>query len=104
RANAFGMPVQAYDIYWDEAFAAKHNVKRVETLDAILCNSDILSLHTNLSPETRGMINTKSLSNMRDGVLIINCARGELVETEAMYEALKSGKVGGYGTDVLDEE
>lgn len=104
RANAFGMPVQAYDIYWDEDFAARHNVKRIETLDAILCNSDIISLHTNLSPETRGMINAKSLGSMRDGVLIINCARGELVETDAMVEALKSGKVGGYGTDVLDEE
>ena len=50
------------------------------------------------------MINGDSLANMKDGVLILNCARGELVETGAMVDALENGKVGGYGTDVLDQE
>lgn len=104
RAKAFGMEIQAYDIYWDEGFAAEHGVRRCGDLDEILASSDVISLHTNLSDETRGMINAGSLARMRDGVIIINCARGELVETDAMVDALKSGKVRGYGTDVLDQE
>ena len=76
----------------------------VDSVEDLFATSDIISLHTNLSEETRGMINLKSLSKMKDGVIIINCARGELVETDAMVHALKMGKVGGYGTDVLDEE
>ncbi len=104
RARAFGLEVQAFDIYWDEAFAKEHGIRRCEQLDVLLNTSDIISLHTNLTEETRGLINAKSLTAMKDGVLIINCSRGELVEVGPMVEALKSGKVGGYGTDVLDVE
>ncbi len=104
RANAFGLAVLGYDIYWDAGFAAKHNVRRIESLPEILAAGDIVSLHTNLSHDTREMINARSLAQMKDGVLILNCARGELVDTTAMVEALNSGKVGGYGTDVLDQE
>ncbi len=104
RARAFGLDIQAYDIYWDEAFAREHNVVRCDSFEEIFATSEIISLHTNLTEETRGMINLKSLSKMKDGVIIINCARGELVETDAMVHALRMGKVGGYGTDVLDEE
>jgi len=104
RAKAFGMPVIAYDIYWDEAFAAEHGVKRCETMDDVLHEADVVSLHCFLSDETRGMINTSKLSEMKDGVVVLNCARGELVVSEDMAKGLESGKVGGYGTDVLDEE
>ena len=104
RAQAFGMPVIAYDVYWDDAFASKYGVARAESREALFAESDIISLHTNLSDETRHMINAQSIASMKDGVWIINCARGELVDTVAMAEALESGKVGGYGTDVLDEE
>lgn len=104
RAKAFGMEIQAFDIYWDEAFASEYGVKRCESFAELFETSDVISLHTNLTEETRNMINLKSLSTMRDGVIIINCARGELVDTDAMVHALKIGKVGGYGTDVLDEE
>jgi len=104
RAAAFGLPVVAYDIYWDEEFAAAHGVERMNSIDALFRCSDIISLHTNLTEETRGMINRKSISNMKDGAIIINCARGELVETDDMVKALKAGKIGGYGTDVLDQE
>lgn len=104
RANAFGLKVIAFDIYWDDAFAGEHGIRRCDSMDEVLENSDIVSLHCFLSDETRGMINKTKIAEMRDGVIVLNCARGELVETEAMAEALHSGKVGGYGADVLDEE
>jgi len=104
RAKAFGMEIVGYDIYWPEAFAAEHGIERAPSMEAVMEQAEILSLHTNLSEETRGMINLQSLSKMRDGVVIINCARGELVQTDAMIHGLKIGKVGGYGTDVLDDE
>jgi D-3-phosphoglycerate dehydrogenase / 2-oxoglutarate reductase len=104
RAKAFGMSIIAFDIYWDETFAREHGVQRAHSIDEIFAAADILSLHTNLSDETRGMVNAASIARMKDGVTILNCARGELVETDAMVAALHSGKVGGYGTDVLDEE
>jgi len=104
RAKAFGMTPIGFDIYWDEKFAQEHGVKRAATLDEIYAASDYISVHTNLTPETRGMINTKSFAKMKKGVLILNCARGEVVNTDDMVAALKSGQVGGYGTDVLDKE
>ena len=104
RANAFGMKVIAYDIYWDEAFAEQHGVGRCESMDDVLVNSDVVSLHCFLSDETRGMINKDRIAEMRDGAIVLNCARGELVITEDMSEALHSGKIGGYGADVLDVE
>ncbi len=104
RARAFGMKAIGYDVYWDEKFANEHGVKRAASLDEIFAASDYLSLHTNLTPETRDMIGAKNIAKMKKGVLILNCARGEIVHTSDMVEALKSGQVGGYGTDVLDQE
>jgi D-3-phosphoglycerate dehydrogenase len=104
RARAFGMQVVGYDIYWDEAFAQQYQVRRVATLDEIFAVSDYLSLHTNLTPETRDLVGAKNIAKMKKGVVILNCARGEIVHTGDMVEALKSGQVGGYGTDVLDAE
>jgi D-3-phosphoglycerate dehydrogenase len=104
RAKAFGMPVIAYDIYWDEAFANQHGVIRCENMDDVLHQADVVSLHTFLSDETRGMICTQSIAEMRDDVIVLNCARGELVEVDDMVAALKNGNVGGYGADVLDAE
>lgn len=104
RARAFGMKCIGFDVYWDEKFAAEHGIQRANSLDEVFAASDYLSLHTNLTPETRDMINAKSIAKMRKGVLILNCARGEIVHTADIVEALKSGQVGGYGTDVLDHE
>ena len=91
-------------MYWPEEFAAEHGVERAETFDGIFEKADIISLHTNLTAETRNLISAASMAKMKDGVVILNCARGELVNTADMVAALKSGKVGGYGADVLDEE
>jgi D-3-phosphoglycerate dehydrogenase len=104
RANAFGMQPLGYDLYWDDKFAAQHNLQRAANLDEIFAKSDYISLHTNLTPETRDMISAKSFAKMKKGVLILNCARGEIVHTADMVAALQSGQVGGYGTDVLDVE
>jgi D-3-phosphoglycerate dehydrogenase len=104
RAKAFGLNVIGNDLYWPAEFAAEHGVERAETFDAIFEKADIISLHTNLTAETRNLISAASMAKMKDGVVILNCARGELVNTADMVEALKSGKVGGYGADVLDEE
>jgi D-3-phosphoglycerate dehydrogenase len=104
RAKAFGMNPIGFDIYWDEKFAKEHGVKRATTLDEIFAASDYISLHTNLTPETRGMINAAAIAKMKKGVLLLNCARGEIVNTNDLVDALKSGQVGGYGTDVLDKE
>jgi D-3-phosphoglycerate dehydrogenase len=104
RAGAFGMRVVAFDKYWDGEFAQEHNVSKTGSLDEIFAESDYISLHTNLTSETCNMINAKSIAKMKKGVIILNCARGEIVHTSDMVEALKSGTVGGYGADVLDEE
>ena len=104
RARAFGMNPIGFDIYWDDKFAQEHGVKRASSLDEIYAASDYISLHTNLTPETRGMINAMSFVKMKKGVLILNCSRGEVVNTDDMIAALKSGQVGGYGMDVLDKE
>ncbi|HXB59365.1 MAG TPA: phosphoglycerate dehydrogenase [Candidatus Acidoferrales bacterium] len=104
RAKAFGMKILGFDLHWDEKFAAEHGLQQAKTLDDIYKNSDYISLHTNLTPETKDMISAASIAKMKKGVLILNCARGEIVNTSDMIAGLKSGQVGGYGTDVLDQE
>ena len=104
RARAFGMEPVGFDLYWDDAFAKQYGVRRAATMDEIFAVSDYISLHTNLTPETRDMINTKTIAKMKKGVIILNCARGEIVHTADIAAALHSGQVGGYGTDVLDQE
>ncbi|MEO0414766.1 MAG: phosphoglycerate dehydrogenase [Verrucomicrobiota bacterium] len=104
RAKAFGMSVIAFDPYWDESFAAEHDIKRCDSMHEVLTEANVISLHCFLDDNTREMINAETITEMQDGAIILNCARGELVETGAMVEALNSGKIGGYGADVLDVE
>ena len=104
RARAFGMDPLGYDVYWDEAFAAAHGVRRAATLEELFAASDYISLHTNLTPETRDLVRADSIARMKPGAIVINCARGEIVNTADMAAALASGRLGGYGTDVLDVE
>lgn len=104
RAKAFGMEIIAFDPYFDEEFGKQYDVKRCADMDEVLHNSDVVSLHCFLTKETEDMINAAKIAEMRDNVVVINCARGELVNTADMAAALHSGKVGGYGADVLDAE
>ena len=85
-------------------FSQDNGLRRAATLDELLAVADYISLHTNLTPETRDMINAKSIAKMKEGVILLNCARGEIVNTADMVAALQSGRVGGYGADVLDVE
>lgn len=104
RARAFGMKILAYDPYPDQDFASNNDITLCSGMDQLTDESDILSLHCFLSPETHGMINEERINQMRQGVIILNCARGELVDKNAMRSALENGTVGGYGADVLDTE
>jgi D-3-phosphoglycerate dehydrogenase len=104
RANAFGMTCIGYDLYWDQAFADANKVRRCDSRDDVLRQADVVSLHPNLTPETRHMINRDTLALMKKGAILINTARGGLVDEKAVAEACRSGKLLGYGTDVMDEE
>jgi D-3-phosphoglycerate dehydrogenase / 2-oxoglutarate reductase len=104
RARAFGMNVLGYDVYWDETFANQHGICRAERLEDLLRGSDVITLHTNLTAETRHLINSGNIGHLKPGVVIVNCARGELVELEAMVGALKSKSILAYAADVLDQE
>jgi len=104
RARAFAMNVIGFDIYWDDDFAQANQVRRATSVDDVLQNSDVVTLHMNLTDETRHMIDAKRLALMKKGSVLINTARGELVETQAIVESLKSGQLLGYGADVLEAE
>jgi D-3-phosphoglycerate dehydrogenase len=104
RGVAFGMQPVAYDPYFDESFAAEFRVERAESVEAALKAADVVSLHMPSTEETRGMINAGSIATMKDGAIIVNTARGTLVDESAIAEACRSGKLRGYGTDVLAAE
>lgn len=104
RAKAFGLRVVGYDIYWPEEFAEEQGIERFDSIADVFKEAEILSLHTNLSAETENMVCAESIATMKKGVVILNCARGELVNSPDMAAALESGQVGGYGADVLEVE
>jgi D-3-phosphoglycerate dehydrogenase len=104
RAKAFGMDVIGYDVYWDEAFASVQGITRAANVAEVFEKADVLSLHTNLTTDTRDMVRAETIALMRDGVIILNCSRGEVVVNADVVAALESGKIAGYGADVLDAE
>ena len=103
RAEPFGAKFMAYDPYFDSAFAQVHNVQQA-TIEEILKTADIVSLHLPCTPETYHMINQETLAMMKPGAALINTARGELIDEEALYQALKCGRLGGAGLDVYSSE
>jgi D-3-phosphoglycerate dehydrogenase len=103
RAKAFGMTVIAYDPVLSRESAGKHGINLVD-LDVIYADSDIISVHVPLNSETENLISETTLSKCRDGVKIINCARGGIVNESALLNALKSGKVSGAALDVYTAE
>lgn len=104
RARAFGMKVIAYDIYWDEKFAKNNDIQYLCSADEVADQADVLSLHMFLTDENRGFIDADRLSRMKDKAIIINCARGGLINEADVAAACKSGKLLGYAADVLDHE
>lgn len=99
----FEARVLVYDPQIDSEWAAAHDVE-VTDLDSLLRQSDIISLHVPLLPETRYIIRAETLTKTKKGVVIINTSRGELVNTEDLIAALRSGHLGGVGLDVYEEE
>jgi D-3-phosphoglycerate dehydrogenase len=99
RAMALGMTVVSYDPYASSA----EGVRKV-TLDELLVQADYISLHAPKTKETANMIGAEQFAKMKDGVRIINCARGGIINEDALYEALTSGKVAGAALDVFAEE
>ncbi|MFD1472424.1 D-2-hydroxyacid dehydrogenase [Companilactobacillus mishanensis] len=99
---AFGAKVIAYDIAPNPAL--ENLGIYVDTLDELLEQSDIITIHTPLAKKDIHMIDADAFAKMKDGVIFINCARGGLVDTDALIKALDSGKVGGAALDVLESE
>ncbi|RIK83381.1 MAG: phosphoglycerate dehydrogenase [Hyphomicrobiales bacterium] len=103
RGIGLKMHVIAYDPFLSEARAQELGVEKVE-LDDLLARSDFITLHTPMTDKTRGIINRQAFAKMKDGVRIVNCARGGLIVEADLIEALKSGKVAGAGIDVFEVE
>lgn len=102
-ASALGMTVEAYDPFApDEAFGP--DCGRVVELDALLAKSDVVSLHCPLTDETRNLINARTLGLMKTSALLINTARGEVVDEPALVEALCAGTIAGAGLDTFSPE
>ena len=103
KAIGYGLKVQAYDPFLTDERAAKLGVKKVD-LDTLLGSSDIVSLHVPKTPETANIISASALNKMKQGSLLINCARGGLVDELALLAALQSGHLKGAALDVFEVE
>ncbi|MED1644695.1 phosphoglycerate dehydrogenase [Brevibacillus agri] len=103
RAKAFGMSVMGYDPFMTEERAQKMGVIHA-TVDEICRQADFITVHTPLTKETRHIISTREFAKMKEGVRLINCARGGIIDEKALYEAITSGKVAGAALDVFEEE
>jgi len=101
--RGFKMNVLAYDPFPDPAWASANGIAYT-SIENLMASSDIISLHTPLTPQTDQIINAQSLAAMKPGVVIVNVSRGRLIDTYALIEALKTGQVGGVALDVYEEE
>ena len=103
RCQAFGMITIGYDPVMSAEAAAKLNIELI-SLDELFKRSDFISVHTPLTEETRGMVNDQAIAACKDGVRILNCARGGIVDEAALLRGLESGKVAGAALDVFVKE
>lgn len=104
RAKALGMEVVFYDPYLPDGIDKALGVRRVGKLDQLLGEAFVLSVHCPRTPETSGMINAKAIARMPRGSFLVNTARGAVVDTSAIPEAIASGQLAGAGIDVLATE
>ncbi|MAS34529.1 MAG: hypothetical protein CL610_11010 [Anaerolineaceae bacterium] len=103
-AHVLGMRVIAYDPYIDEGRAISLRTQLVPDLNSLLAQSDVVTLHVPLTEETRGMMDTPQISQMKDGAVLVNCARGPVLVEAALVEALRSEKLSAAALDVWDPE
>ncbi len=104
RAKAFGMNVRFYDPYILPGRDIALGFQRDMDLASLLAASDVVTIHAPLTDETRKMINAQTIAQMKPGALLINAARGPIVDTGAVLDGLRSGRLGGVGLDVLPKE
>jgi len=102
-AMGLGMKVIGYDPYLSEKAAQERGV-RLADLDTLLSESDFITLHAPLTPETKNLLSEDAFNKMKNGVMIINCARGGLIDEDALFEAINTGKVAGAALDVFSQE
>ena len=101
--RAFKMNIVAYDPYLrPEQFDAEG--AKGTSVEELIRVSDFISIHVPLTPETKNMFNKKSIATMKDGAVVLNMSRGGIVNEQDMYEALKEGRIGGYASDVMENE
>lgn len=103
RAQVFGMEVCTYDPYVDEGYARAAGIEICD-LPTAISDADFISLHMPLSADTRHILGADEIASMKDGVYIVNTARGGLIDEDAAHEALQSGKIAGLGLDVFESE
>lgn len=102
-AKGFNMNILAYDLFPNAEYATEQNIKYV-TLDELLSNSDIITMHAPYTKENHHMINKENIIKIKKGAYIVNTARGELIDTEALLLGIQSGILSGVGLDVLEGE
>jgi D-3-phosphoglycerate dehydrogenase len=102
-AQAFDMTTIAYDPWVSSEQGAELGTEMLE-MEELLRRADYVTIHVPLTPETRDLISYPQFEYMREGAMVINMSRGGIVNEKAMYDALKSGRLGGYGTDVMEDE
>ena len=104
RAKALGMDVAFYDPYASDGGDKSLGIRRVETLDELLAEAHVVSMHCPLTSETRHMLNASAIAKMKRGSFLVNTARGGVVDVTAIPDALRSGQLAGAGIDVLEVE
>lgn len=104
RAKAFGMEMVGCDPHWDEVFARGHGIARAASLEAACDGADVISMHMNLTDANRHWLTADRIARLKKGVLVVNSARGGLVDEVAVADACQRGQLGGYATDVLEHE
>ena len=103
RAQGFQMKVVAHDPYWPKEFADQHGIEPM-SLDKLLKVADIVTVHAPLTPENKGLINARAFKLMKSTALLINTARGAIVDESDLYQALQNAEIGGAGLDVFENE
>jgi len=103
RATGFAMDIYGYDVTYDEGFMAKHNIKKAG-LEEIMEECDFISIHMPLIPSTKHIIDKKMLALAKENLIIVNTARGGIVNETDLYEALKNKEIYGAGLDVFEQE
>lgn len=103
RCRGFDMKILAYDMFESEAFKEETGAQYVD-LETLLKESDFITIHSPLTPETENMISTEQFKMMKNNAIIVNTARGGIIDEAALYEALKTGEIRGAGLDATVDE